>query len=159
MARCWPEIEQIVNRLKEIRRLHPGLESVFILTNGKKDWVDRLKRALLQGEAGEEDIEMPPGDEASGLEEISKELPPVLPGAIRVQPLPPSLSVKAGWKAVYTSKDLQLLWTEREIDQAVDMEIARRAEVFLGNGFSSLTSNIVMLRLSDSTPIENVRYW
>jgi len=32
---------------------------------------------------------------------------------------------------------------------AVDMEIARKAKVFIGNGFSSLSSQIVALRLAD----------
>ncbi|KIO23715.1 hypothetical protein M407DRAFT_107536 [Tulasnella calospora MUT 4182] len=168
MSRCWPEIDQIVRRLREIRRLHPGLERVFVLTNGKKDWVDRLKRALVQSgdgpvsddgaEDGSSSTTGPPSL-PNGEDTPSVDGPQVPPGAIRVQPVPPPATSKAGWKEVLTSKDLEIFWTEREIDQAVDMEIARRAEVFLGNGFSSLTSNIVMLRLSDSTPIENIRYW
>lgn len=92
--------------------------------------MDKLRRALIQGDTTGEEL---PEEEAD-----NSEPPPVLPGAIRVQPRPPSTSGKAGWKAVYTSKDLSLLWTEREVDQAVDMEIARRAEVFLGNGVSTL---------------------
>lgn len=165
MSRCWPEIDHIVRRLREIRRLHPGLERVFVLTNGKKDWVDKLKAALVQ--SGDGPVVEVVDDSSStttppSLPNTEGEGPStdgVPPGAIRVQPVPPPATSKAGWKEVLTSKDLQLFWTEREIDQAVDMEIARRAEVFLGNGFSSLTSNIVMLRLSDSTPIENIRYW
>ncbi|KAG8915667.1 hypothetical protein FRC00_001533, partial [Tulasnella sp. 408] len=145
MSRCWPEIDHIVKRLREIRRLHPGLERVFVLTNGKKDWVDRLKRALVQSgdgpllDDGTEDgsstttiPSLPNAEDAPNTEGgIGPQVPP---GAIRVQPVPPPATSKAGWKEVLTSKDLQIFWTEREIDQAVDMEIARRAEVFLGNG-------------------------
>ncbi|KAG8905668.1 hypothetical protein FRB99_008440 [Tulasnella sp. 403] len=156
MERCWPEIEQIIRKLRDVRRLHPELERVFILTNGKRDWVDKLKRALIQGELVEEE---PEASTDLPQRPSGPELPPVVPGAIRVQPRPPPMNGKAGWKAVYTSKDLRLLWTEREVDQVVDMEIARRAQVFVGNGFSSMTSTLVMLRLSDGSPIENIRFW
>ena len=133
VRRCWPEIDAVVARLREVRRLHPGLERVFVLTNGSKDWVDALKEALLRN--GDHDEVVPEADHTMQAEEDE---PRILPGGIRVQPLPPVLNSKAGWKAVYTSRDLRLMWAEREIDQAVDMEIARRAEVFLGNGVSGL---------------------
>ncbi|KAG8990815.1 hypothetical protein FRB94_013086 [Tulasnella sp. JGI-2019a] len=153
MERCWPEIDAIVKRLREVRRLHTGLERVFVLTNGKKEWVELLKRALMNTKDD--------GDDAGDTEkEREGSGPPItIPGAIRVQPVPPTSRENRPWIEVLTSKDLSILWTEREVDQAVDMEIARRAEVFLGNGFSSLTSNILMLRLSDGTPIENNRFW
>ncbi|KAG8855398.1 hypothetical protein FRB96_007055 [Tulasnella sp. 330] len=151
MERCWPEIDAIVKRLRELRRLHTGLERVFVLTNGKKEWVEELKRALMNTKEEKEVVEE--------REKVEAGWPTKLPGAIRVQPVPPKPSENRPWVEVLTSKDLSLMWTEREVDQAVDMEIARRAEVFLGNGFSSLTSNILMLRLSDGTPIENNRFW
>jgi len=156
MERCWPEIDAIVARLKEIRRLHPGLERVFVLTNGKKDWVEKLKHALTVGPGDASEDE---DDKEAGWKDKPIPIPIKIPGGIRVQPVPPPTSETRPWIEVLTSKDLSLLWTEREVDQAVDMEIARRAEVFLGNGFSSLTSNILMLRLSDGTPIENNRFW
>jgi len=34
------------------------------------------------------------------------------------------------------------------VAMAVDMAIAEKAEVFVGNGFSSLSSNVVMLRMA-----------
>jgi len=34
------------------------------------------------------------------------------------------------------------------VGDGVDMAVAEKAEVFLGNGFSSLTSNVVMLRMA-----------
>jgi len=132
---------------------------VFVLTNGKRDWVERLKRALLSSDVAGAGMDVEVGvEEEEGWKNMP--LPVKLPAAMRVKPVPPpSTSGSKPWREVLTSKDLSLLWTEREVDQAVDMEIARRAEVFLGNGFSSLTSNIVMLRLSDGTPIENNRFW
>ncbi|KZO94627.1 hypothetical protein CALVIDRAFT_517065 [Calocera viscosa TUFC12733] len=54
---------------------------------------------------------------------------------------------------------LPLRWEEKDLGIAVDMEIARRAEVFVGNAFSSLTSNVVLLRLADGREWESIRFW
>jgi len=53
-----------------------------------------------------------------------------------------------GWVDVTSSLDLQLDSAQKHVSMAVDMAIAEKAEVFLGNGFSSLTSNVVTLRLA-----------
>lgn len=45
---------------------------------------------------------------------------------------------------------------ERDWKVAVDIELARRAEVFIGNGYSSLTSQIVALRLADGGKAEDI---
>jgi hypothetical protein len=42
--------------------------------------------------------------------------------------------VSDGWRAVLSARDLKLDAEQIEVGQAVDMEIARRAEVFIGNG-------------------------
>lgn len=42
-----------------------------------------------------------------------------------------------GWDAVWVgNKDVYPSWQEKEIGVAVDMEVARRAGVFVGNGVS-----------------------
>ncbi|KAJ7814059.1 hypothetical protein B0H13DRAFT_2465316 [Mycena leptocephala] len=56
--------------------------------------------------------------------------------------------VKDGWTEVWGSGDIVLDSAQAGVGMAVDMRIGEGAEVFLGNGFSSLTSNIVMLRLA-----------
>ncbi|KAJ6585570.1 hypothetical protein B0H19DRAFT_926051 [Mycena capillaripes] len=56
--------------------------------------------------------------------------------------------VKDGWSEVWGSGDIVLDSAQAGVGMAVDMRIGEGAEVFLGNGFSSLTSNIVMLRLA-----------
>lgn len=50
------------------------------------------------------------------------------------------LLVEGGWASVVTSKDLDLTRDEVEVDGAVDMQIAARAEVFLGNGVCAPSS-------------------
>ncbi|GLB39445.1 putative GDP-fucose protein O-fucosyltransferase [Lyophyllum shimeji] len=53
-----------------------------------------------------------------------------------------------GWVDVKSSLDLRLDCAQRHVSMAVDMAIAEKAEVFVGNGFSSLTSNVLTLRLA-----------
>jgi hypothetical protein len=41
-----------------------------------------------------------------------------------------------GWHTIVTSRDLEMDKQQRDVDMAVDMDIARRAAVFIGNGVS-----------------------
>jgi len=41
----------------------------------------------------------------------------------------------------------------------VDLEIVRRAPVFVGNGYSSLTSDVTMFRLADGKANASIRFW
>nr|GAT53637.1 predicted protein [Mycena chlorophos] len=59
-----------------------------------------------------------------------------------------SLLVADGWSEVWASGDIVLDSAQAGVGMAVDMRVGEGAEVFLGNGFSSLTSNIVMLRMA-----------
>ncbi|KAF5314760.1 hypothetical protein D9611_007176 [Ephemerocybe angulata] len=53
-----------------------------------------------------------------------------------------------GWKVV-TSHDLVFSDSqEKDVGMTIDMDLARRAAVFVGNGWSSLTSNVVHRRLT-----------
>ncbi|KAF9506719.1 hypothetical protein BS47DRAFT_1367182 [Hydnum rufescens UP504] len=64
-----------------------------------------------------------------------------------------------GWQSVVTSRDLELSWREQGVDNAVDMELAARGEVFLGNGYSSFSSTIVRIRMVRGLPPKNTRIW
>lgn len=59
----------------------------------------------------------------------------------------------AGWsgamRLVTHSGMVPVSWGERDFKVAVDIEIARHAAVFIGNGYSSLSSTIMALRLAD----------
>ena len=48
MRRCFPTVEQIVTRIEEVRKspAAKGLKDIYIMTNGKPDWVADLKAAL-----------------------------------------------------------------------------------------------------------------
>ncbi|KAF9260588.1 hypothetical protein L218DRAFT_1002551 [Marasmius fiardii PR-910] len=63
-----------------------------------------------------------------------------------------------GWTDVAKTNDLQLDSQQTQVSGAVDMAIAGKAEVFVGNGFSSLTANIVMLRLAKGLKPDSNRF-
>ena len=101
-AHCFPDLEQIVLRVREVRAsLLPTtkLTRVYSLTNGRPEWLQELKDAL-QEDARRE-----------GLDE---------------------------WEHIGTSRDLRLTGEQKHNSQAVDMAIAQRAEVFIGNGVRHL---------------------
>lgn len=136
MERCWPDIPRIVERLNELQRLHNGtLDKVFLLTNGRHDWLEQLKEALVDPPKVPE---IPTDDSEAGSVDITPR------SRLPVTPSPEGTpEKKRGWKMVLTSKDVVLSKNEKEVDQAVDMEIARRAEVFVGNGVSAFHPNCI----------------
>ncbi|TDL18006.1 hypothetical protein BD410DRAFT_775400 [Rickenella mellea] len=69
------------------------------------------------------------------------------------------LMAQGGWDTVTTSRDMHLSWEQKFISQAVDMLIGQRAQVFIGNGWSSLTSNTVLLRRSMDFLPRATRFW
>ncbi|EPQ60217.1 hypothetical protein GLOTRDRAFT_112923 [Gloeophyllum trabeum ATCC 11539] len=127
LQHCFPSVEQIVERVSQVRndeqarlrRRGGALRSVFIMTNGKAEWVDELKEALRQRALAE------------GRE----------------------------WENVASSRDLVLSREQKYVAQAVDMVIGQRAQVIIGNGFSSLTSNVVMLRMANNIHPDTNRFW
>ncbi|SJL07168.1 uncharacterized protein ARMOST_10511 [Armillaria ostoyae] len=65
-----------------------------------------------------------------------------------------------GWNTIRTSRDL--VWDsaeQKELSMAVDMDIARRAAVFVGNGWSTFSSNIVHRRLVDGKKPMSTRFF
>jgi hypothetical protein len=101
-AHCFPEINQIVSRVSDVRAsLLPTttLTRVYVLTNGRPDWLQELKNAL------QEDARI------QGMDE---------------------------WEHIRTSRDLRLTREQRHNSQAVDMAIAQRSEIFIGNGVRRL---------------------
>ncbi|EDR13635.1 uncharacterized protein LACBIDRAFT_308809 [Laccaria bicolor S238N-H82] len=122
MERCLPTDEAIIKKIRDSRadylRASPAgktrtLDTIFLLTNDKSDWLERLKVALR----------------------------------------------KEGWYTIATTWDLELDQEQKDVGMAVDMDIARKAAVFIGNGWSSFTSNILHRRLVDGKePISNRFY-
>ncbi|KAG9043944.1 hypothetical protein FS837_008964 [Tulasnella sp. UAMH 9824] len=63
-----------------------------------------------------------------------------------------------GWEHVAMTSDLSVEQPEVEVDVAADMMIGQYAEVFVGNGFSSLTANINLLRLGRKVHMDSIRF-
>ncbi|KAF8206450.1 hypothetical protein K438DRAFT_1817226 [Mycena galopus ATCC 62051] len=66
---------------------------------------------------------------------------------------------KDGWGTIVTSHELELDAEQLDVSMAVDMDIARRAAVFIGNGWSSFTSNIVYRRLVEGKDPISIRFY
>jgi hypothetical protein len=45
---CWPRLDGIRDKLAAVRRAHPGLEDVYLMTNGEERWVGGLIELLLE---------------------------------------------------------------------------------------------------------------
>ncbi|KAI8981365.1 hypothetical protein BD414DRAFT_492453 [Trametes punicea] len=114
--RCYPSVEEIVRKVEEVRATPDGrgLRRIYIMTNGKQDFIDELKGALR--EAGE-------------------------------------------WDLISSSRDMVLTREQQYVAQAMDMLVAQRAQVFIGNGFSTLTSGAVMMRLANKFATSSTRFW
>ncbi|KAJ3970023.1 hypothetical protein EV361DRAFT_950940 [Lentinula raphanica] len=65
---------------------------------------------------------------------------------------------KDGWEDIMHGGELEMDQAQKHVAMAVDMAIAEKAEVFVGNGFSSLSGNIVTLRLSKGFKPESNRF-
>ncbi|KAJ6467960.1 hypothetical protein C8R47DRAFT_1303095 [Mycena vitilis] len=63
-----------------------------------------------------------------------------------------------GW-TVASSLDLLLTREETAVGQALDMSILVAAETFIGVGFSSLTSNVVQIRLGGGRDARTIHFW
>ncbi|KAK7023081.1 hypothetical protein R3P38DRAFT_3536840 [Favolaschia claudopus] len=64
---------------------------------------------------------------------------------------------KAGWYTIVTTRDLQLDQEQTDVSMAIDMQMARKAAVFIGNGWSSFTSNIIHQRFVDGREPISIR--
>ncbi|KZV75664.1 hypothetical protein PENSPDRAFT_571091 [Peniophora sp. CONT] len=70
-----------------------------------------------------------------------------------------ALRAKATWASIHSSRELALSPEQKFVAQAADMMVATRAEVFVGNGFSSLTSTVNLLRVAQHRSPDTTRFW
>ncbi|OJT11139.1 hypothetical protein TRAPUB_12353 [Trametes pubescens] len=95
-------------------------------------------------------------DAARGLEHVYV----MTNGAVSwVEELKAALGASGRWKHVASSRDLVLNWEQKYVAQAVDMLIGQRAQVFIGNGWSSLTGNAVVMRMANGFRPDSTRFW
>lgn len=131
LAHCYPSLRRILAAVSAQARTRPDLRALHIMHDGALD------HPLVY---------------------------------LHVQKLVAAL-MDAGWVAeqgwaggpmrkVTTSTDVGLLRGERDWAVCVDVELGRRAAVFIGNGFSSLSTQVVALRLGSKVGgVEDITFY
>lgn len=113
MRRCYPSIEQIVDKVRRVQEGSRELRYLYVMTNGAVAWVKELEEALRED------------------------------GRVRGRV----------WASVKSSRDLELTWQEKFVGHAVDMYVAQRAEVLIGNGVSAVSVSVLLCVLADGITV------
>lgn len=131
LIHCYPSLHRILSGISVQARLHPNARTIYVLHDGA---IDHLG-VYLQFYKLREAI-------------MSKEW-----------------AKKGHWPngpmiRVLQSSDADKVrtWGENDYGVAVDVELARRAEGFIGNGYSSLSTQIAALRLADGGKTEDITF-
>jgi len=124
------------------------LRKVYIMTNGDRKFLNQLKSALLS-------------DAQRSVLRVDKKL--TAEDANTKSPNGSSNQYDYdfvwSWDEISTSRDMDIGWETKYVAQAMDMYVGQRAEVFIGNGFSSLTANVVLLRTVAGVEPWRTRFW
>ena len=124
------------------------LRKVYIMTNGDREFLNQLKSALLsdaQRSALRVDNKLTAEDaNAKSTNGPSNQY---------------DYDFVWSWDEISTSRDMDIGWETKYVAQAMDMYVGQRAEVFIGNGFSSLTANVVLLRTVADVEPWRTRFW
>jgi len=127
------------------------LRKVYIMTNGDHEFLNQLKLALssdAQRSTLRTDNEFKAEDayarSTTGSSSSSNQY---------------NYDFAWSWDEISTSRDMDLSWETKYVAQAMDMYVGQRAEVFVGNGFSSLTANVVLLRTVAGVEPWRTRFW
>jgi hypothetical protein len=131
ISHCYPSLRRILSAISSQARLHPKARVLYVLHDGTIDH----PRVYLQFYKLREAL-------------MNKDW-----------------AKKSQWPGgpmtrVWQSSDVKKVrtWGENDYGVAVDVELARRAEAFVGNGFSSLSTQIVALRLADGGKAADVTF-
>lgn len=141
-AHCLPDIEDIVKKARDSKKefidshftKDTELLSSSLGTNSTTTTTEPRRRAL-------DVMYLLTNDRSSWMKELIR--------ALR----------KDGWETIRTSGDLELDQLGLDVNMAVDMDIAGRAAVFVGNGWSSMSSNIVHRRIMAGHDPIGTRFW
>ncbi|EKM82198.1 hypothetical protein AGABI1DRAFT_105512 [Agaricus bisporus var. burnettii JB137-S8] len=120
----------------EETRVKKMLRKVYIMTNGDLEFLQELKEGLY-GDAHLSSVTSHSSSVDSGFD----------------------YDFVWDWDEVSTSRDLEWGWETKYVAQAMDMYVGQRAELFVGNGFSSLTANVVLMRFAAGVEPWRTRFW
>jgi hypothetical protein len=146
MRHCLPSVEQVVERVRAVRREWEAAGGELEV-NTKHD--------------SETKTTSPPPRKLTHIHIMTNAEPSYLTSLLTLLNSPSSSSPASNlkWDRNTSGSDLSLTPEQSYIGQAIDMAIGERAGVFLGNGFSSLSANVVMLRMARGQPMESNRFW
>jgi hypothetical protein len=120
----------------EQARVKKMLRKVYIMTNGDREFLRELKEGLYDdAHRSSTTSDSPSADHGYDYDFVWD------------------------WEEVSTSRDLEWGWETKYVAQAVDMYVGQRAELFIGNGFSSLTANVVLMRFAAGVEPWRTRFW
>lgn len=134
LSRCLPSVDQVVKRLRDVKlQWESGRGS-----NSSSSYFPARKL---------DKIYMLTNAASSYIVELEQAL------------IQDGWGGSSGKTVLISTRDMQerLDAEQKYVSVGVDMAIAERAEVFVGNGFSSLSSNIVMLRMARGLDITSNR--
>lgn len=125
---CYPPLQHILSIIDEYARARPHLRSVHVLHDGAWDHpLVYLQHYKLEAALTSKERARTMGWPAGPM------------------------------KRVTHSGNVPIGWGEADWAVAVDVELARHAEVFIGNGYSSLSTQVLALRLgADGGKVEDV---
>ncbi|KAF9528894.1 hypothetical protein CPB83DRAFT_813039 [Crepidotus variabilis] len=166
---CFPDIYAIKRRVREVLRdyeqhlaLKNGRTGFFGSQGGFWPWI--VGRAKAKANKRVKKIYIMSNGDKEWLKEVSEALKDDADRSIGARV--PSLSREEAeweflwsWDEISSSRDIVVGWEENRVSQILDMYVAQRAELFVGNGFSTLTSNIVMLRRKNGYDPIQTRFW
>ncbi|KAI0676131.1 hypothetical protein C8Q78DRAFT_964081 [Trametes maxima] len=76
-----------------------------------------------------------------------------------IHDLEDALREVADWDMISSSRDVTVSWEQKYVAQCIDSLVAQRAQVFIGNGFSTLTTTVATMRLANGFPLNSTRFW
>ncbi|TFK44221.1 hypothetical protein BDQ12DRAFT_672587 [Crucibulum laeve] len=128
-AHCYPSLYRILDAISHQARLHPNVRTLHVLHDGAWDHPLVYLQYYKLAEALKND----------------------------------AWAKREGWPngpmvRITQSADVPIGWGEADWAVCVDVELGRRAEAFIGNGYSSLSTQISALRLGDGGRPEDITF-
>lgn len=138
---CYPDIGQVVERVRQV--LHDYEAFARNRSSGSQKYRDWGRQKRWSGEAARESV----GNKmlkriyimTNGDTHLLQELKQALMDDAERSKLSDTGETNGWefewtWEGISTSRDLELEWEEKYVGQALDMYIAQRSELFIGNG-------------------------
>jgi len=132
---CWPRLDGIRDKLAAVRRVHPELEDVYLMTNGKERWVGGLMELLLE----------------DGWKSVRAGRDLVLSDAARAVSQGVDMAI-GSWAEVFIGNGVRKYTLNRDIP-STDERVAAGEPI---EQFSSMTSNVVGFRLAQGYPEDSI---